>query len=198
MNGAVERGVRPVGWLVLTLVGVAGCAFGSYNYVQDWWDTLPTVFARRGSAVVTLATFKTRITLHHQETSFWSNGGESMRNMETVGSSCYDLDVRTCKVAARWRCPAKGKGVVAPGEEGEEGERGEREMIGSVRFSTDDGKTNLRAVNAATGQSWTAATGFGQILSVTAVPAARRVAVVTMAGAVLVYDVDANRVVACR
>ena len=50
-------------------------------------------------------------------------------------------------------------------------------MIGSVRYAPDQANMNLQATDTRTGQTWTAATGFGQILSVTAVPAARRVVV---------------------
>jgi hypothetical protein len=62
----------------------------------------------------------------------------------------------------------------------------------------DEANTNLLATDTRTGQTWTAAAGFGQILSVTAVPAARRVLVVTTTSRILVYELDANRVVACR
>ena len=70
--------------------------------------------------------------------------------------------------------------------------------MGSVRFYADGNNGNLMATDTARAQTWTAATGFGQIASVTAVPAARRVVVIAAGGSISVYDVDANRVIACR
>ncbi|HLK88872.1 MAG TPA: hypothetical protein VKZ18_03205 [Polyangia bacterium] len=178
---------RSIARATIAALALAGC---SYTYVQEGWDTLPTVFPRPGSSVVTLATFKVSTTLHHQESTLWfSNGGESLVKVETTGSSCYDLDVTTCKVSARWRCPPREVGVPADPA---------GEMIGPVRFSAGEGRTSLVAADTTTGRTWTAATSFGPIASVVTVPAARRVVVVTSAGAILAYDVDANQVVACR
>jgi len=70
-------------------------------------------------------------------------------------------------------------------------------MMGPLRFYVGDDRTSLVVANAATAQTWTAANGFARIDEVIAVPAARRVVVVSAGGSIAVYDVDANRVIAC-
>jgi hypothetical protein len=147
---------------------------------------MPRIIARRGSPIVTVWRSSKRFIIHHEPASFWFNGGDSMVRVEEVGSTYRDLDVRTCQASLKW---SRGPADDTPAAE--EG------MIGPVRFSADAARTNLVALDTATGRTWTAASGFGGILSVTAVPAARRIVVVTGAATILVYDVDANRVVSC-
>jgi hypothetical protein len=182
---AAQRGRR---WIAAAVAAgvVSGCA---YNYSgSETGESLPAVVPHRDSMLVTVSTSRQRMLMHHEGSSFWYSGGESIVGMEKVGESCHDLDVRTCKTAWRLRCgPAMESDVSIA----------ERAMIGSVRYAPDQANMNLQATDTRTGQTWTAATGFGQILSVTAVPAARRVVVVTTTSRILVYELDAKRVVAC-
>ena len=130
--------------------------------------------------------------MHHEAASFWSPESVSMQEHEVVATGYHDLDVRTCTASWRRRAP------VGPERDGSDIPLAERGMMGTVRFYAGDDKTSLMAVNTATGQKWTAATGFTQVYSVIAVPAARRILVTTPGELIYAYDVDANRVVSCR
>jgi hypothetical protein len=175
-------------------VAAAICAvvFGGCSY--NWTSVVPAapaVIPRRRSAVVTIATQDLRMQMHH--TSWWHRfPGDSLVGSNLVVTGYHDLDVRTCKASWRWGAP------VGPEPDGSDLPVAERSMFGPVRFYASDDRSNLMATNAATAQTWTAASGFNQIAAVAAVPAARRVVVSAVVGGVFVYDVDAHRVVACR
>ena len=159
---------------------------------------IPTALPHRGSPVVTIMNGKSRTVLHHEPSGFWSSGGESMESMEVLEPAYQDLDVRTCKMG-RTRHYGRSAGAFGEAREASDVPFAERAMIGPVRFNAGGGlgSPSLTATNTVSGQTWTAAVSVGPILSVTAVPVARRVVMVTETR-LLVYDVDANRVVACR
>lgn len=183
---AVSAASAPAALLTAALA-VAGCwSYTWYNVVA----LSPSVIPRRGSPVVTIESSKIRTKLLHKSETFWSPGGESVLWAETVHDSYRDLDVRTCRASLRWSAPS------GPEPGGSDVPLAEREMIGPVRFAAGANQTTLVATNTATGQTWVAATGFGHVESVTAVPVARRVVTVSE-GWIFVYDLDLNRVTTC-
>ena len=130
--------------------------------------------------------------MHHQPaTLFGEPEREGIAGWERVVVGYHDLDVRTCKDSKAWRAPS------GPEPDGSDIALAERGMIGPVRFHAGGGNGNLMATDTATAVTWTAATGFGQIVSVTAVQAARRVVVAAVLRLIYVYDVDAKRVILC-
>jgi hypothetical protein len=168
------------------VAAVAGCSY-------SWTSVIPAgprVVPRRGSPVVTFETCEQRFSMRHEPSSFWSPGGEHMEDAKIVPTSHHDLDVRTCKMSWRWSAPS------GPEPDGSDVPLAERGTMGPLRFSLDDSKTKLIATDP-TGEHWVAAKGFGNIVSVTTVPAARRVVMLTDSGAIFVYDADAHRVQAC-
>ena len=174
--------------IAIGAVALAGCSYNWYSVVP----TSPAVIPHRGSAVVTIAVQNTRLKMHHQPaTLFGEPEREGIAGSETVVVGYHDLDVRTCKDTKAWRAPS------GPEPDGSDIPLAERGMIGPVRFHAGGGNSDLMATDTATAVTWTAATGFGQIVSVTAVPAARRVVVAAVLRLIYVYDVDAKRVILC-
>jgi hypothetical protein len=172
-------------------LAVVGC---SYNWVSDTW-LIPSAISHRDSPIVTISNSRFRTVLHHEPSSFWDSGGDRPTSMETVEWSREDLDVRSCK-SGQTQHYAKG---AEPPRDPTAVPFDEQDRIGSVRFYVDPQRlSELLAEDTATGRKWVAASGFEGIRGVTAVPVARRVVVITEARAVLVYDLDANRVVSCR
>jgi hypothetical protein len=149
------------------------------------------VIPHRGSAVVTIATRNIRATVHYE--SGWSANpkGDSLVDAKPVVTGYRDLDVRTCKTSSRLRAPS------GPGPDGSDVRAEEQDRIGPVRFHPAEDATILMATNTVTGQTWRAATGATRIASVTAVPAARRVVLITVDNGLHVYDVDTKRVDQC-
>lgn len=170
-------------------VALAACSYNWYSVVP----APPAVIPHRGSAVVTIAVQNTRLKMHHHSASLFTDpGGEGIAGSETVVVAYHDLDVRTCKDSKAWRAPS------GPEPDGGDIPLAQRGMMGPLRFHADGSNSDLMATDTATGVTWTAATGFGQIVSVTAVPAARRVVVAAVLRSIFVYDVDAKRVIACQ
>jgi len=179
---------------VRSTVAAAICAVVLGGCSYNWTSVIPagpSVIPHRDSAVVTIAIHSEHREMHHESASFWSPERYSVVREEVVVDRYEDLDVRTCKVSLRWRAPA------GPEPDGSDVPRAERAMMGPLRFYVGDDRTSLVVANAATAQTWTAANGFAQIDEVIAVPAARRVVVISAGGSIAVYDVDANRVIAC-
>ncbi len=154
----------------LFAVTVAGCSYDQYAVIPA---LSPLVLPKRGSVLVTILTSDQRLTIHHKPESFWSPANDSVVHSERVNKSYRDLDVRTCKSSSRWFAPSGSE------PDGSDVPMAERAMIGPVRFYTSVTMTDLMAANAGTGHTWTAVTGSVPIASVTAVPAARRVVLLT-------------------
>jgi hypothetical protein len=186
--GRYNRPVRahPSFAIAIGAAALTGCSYNWYSVVP----ASPAVIPHRGSAVVTIAVQNTRLKMHHQPaTLFGEPEREGIAGSETVVVGYHNLDVRTCKDTKAWRAPS------GPEPDGSDIPLAERGMIGPVRFHASNG--DLMATDTATAVTWTAARGFGQIVSVTAVPAARRVVVAAVLRLIYVYDLDAKRVILC-
>jgi hypothetical protein len=161
---------------------------------DEVWNTWmgPHVVPHRGSAVVTIRDSKVRTVLHHDPfAEWWSSSNAPTQDMDIVESWSRDLDPRTCKWSEK-----QSRATALPPDPTMVPDA-ERAMIGPMRYDVDASRTSLIVLNTATGKTGTGLSSLGEINPIAAVPAVRRVVVVTSKGPVIVYDIDTHQGAKC-
>ncbi|HXI99492.1 MAG TPA: hypothetical protein VNG73_11165 [Gemmatimonadaceae bacterium] len=141
------------------------------------------------SSVVQVFEYKLHEVIRYDPATWWNEPIVHRESWQRLNVSSRELDVRNC-VAGPWHHYDKDP---TPGQLYTTTLSTEATM-GSLRFIID--LTDLRVHDSATGRWWSAAS-FSSIYSITAVPAARRILVVTNERKLMAYDVDSGRTFPC-